>query len=198
MTSFFWKMEWLVYKCLYIFFQGKLLSHIWTRYESTVWTIDLCTRQFLTVCKVRPRTNLFLQNGRHSNSPNVKVALFLLKTHYLKYRRLTRFGPPLTRFGPPIISSISELFYGRETCCILFWYTHIRLTAESIATIWLMWLKSLCSWVKARQRWAQTSPTTVATFFVKRCMTWNFGAFFRTFRHRARDTVSCSLLMKAI
>ena len=76
----------------------------------------------------------------------------------MKYRRLTRFGPPLTRFGPPIISLISELFLGIEIY-VAFWYINFQLTAEN--SHYLVWLKTLCSWAKARQRWAKRRPMTV-------------------------------------
>ena len=75
-----------------------------------------------------------------------------------RYRRLTRFGPPLTRFGPPIISSISQLFLGVERY-VAFWYINFQLTAEN--SHYLAWLKTLCSWAKARQSWAKRRPTTV-------------------------------------
>ena len=54
----------------------------------------------------------------------------------------------LTRFDPPIIYSISNEFALSEKY-VEFWYTNLELTTES--SHYLMWLKSLCSWIKASQ-----------------------------------------------
>ena len=87
-----------------------------------------------------------------------RLELCLTYYSFFIYRRLTRFYPPLTRFYPPIIiSSISNEFALREKF-VVFWCTNLQLTAER--SHYLMWLKSLCSWVKARQRWVKAGDGT--------------------------------------
>ena len=76
-----------------------------------------------------------------------------------EYRPLTYFYPPLTHFYPPIISSISNDF-ALSKKYVVFWYTNLQLTAEN--SPYLMWLKSLCSWVKMRQRGVKIRQATVA------------------------------------
>ena len=73
---------------------------------------------------------------------------------------------PIIRFGPFVLNISkdyvpspdalwpahylinSELFLESEGY-VAFWYTNLQLIAES--SHYLMWLKSLCSWAKARQ-----------------------------------------------
>ena len=59
----------------------------------------------------------------------------------------------------PISHQLVNFFLGIERY-VAFWYPNLRLTAES--NHYLVWLKSLCSWNKACQRWTKRRPTTVA------------------------------------